>query len=86
MIEKNSNIKEYISKGAYGIDLLGYRYMGDPSELNRRFVFEVDATVCLAGSLNSYERLDEIIGIYPWSFTIGSAFLIINSALIFANK
>lgn len=66
--------KEYISKGAYGIDLLGYRYTGDPIELNRRFVSEVDAPVCLAGSVNSYERLDEIIEISPWSFTIGSAF------------
>lgn len=66
--------KNYISKGAYGIDLLGYRYIGDPIELNRRFVSEIDAPVCLAGSVNSYEKLDEIINISPWSFTIGSAF------------
>jgi len=66
--------KEYIRKGVYGIDLLGYRYTGDPIELNRRFVSEIDAPVCLAGSVNSYERLDEIIEISPWSFTIGSAF------------
>lgn len=66
--------KEYISKGAYGIDLLGYRYTGDPIELNKRFVSEVDVPVCLAGSVNSYERLDEICEVSPWSFTIGSAF------------
>ena len=74
MIGKSSNTKEYISKGAYGIDLLGYRYTGAPSELNRSFVSEVDAPVCLAGSVNSYERLDEIIEVSPGSFIIGSAF------------
>lgn len=66
--------KEYIRKGAYGIDLLGYRYVGNPLELNKRFVAEIDAPVCLAGSVNSYDRLDEIIDFSPWSFTIGSAF------------
>lgn len=66
--------KEYISKGAYGIDLLGYRYTGNATELNNRFVSEVNAPVCIAGSVNSYERLDEVIETSPWSFTIGSAF------------
>lgn len=66
--------KEYISKGAYGIDLLGYRYTGNSVELNDRFVAEVNAPVCLAGSVNNYERLDEVIKTSPWSFTIGSAF------------
>ncbi len=66
--------KDYISRGAYGIDLLGYRYTGDPVELDRRFVEAVDAPVCIAGSVNSYERLDEIAETSPWAFTIGSAF------------
>lgn len=66
--------KTLIEKGVYGIDLLGYRYTGDARELNRRFTAEVGAPVCIAGSVNSYERLDEILEISPWSFTIGSAF------------
>lgn len=66
--------KECIAKGAYGIDLLGYRYTGDAAELNRRFVAETGAPVCLAGSVNSYERLDEVKEAAPWAFTIGSAF------------
>ena len=66
--------KEYISKGAYGIDLLGYRFTGDAVELNRRFVSEVNAPVCIAGSVNSYQRLDELKEASPWAFTIGSAF------------
>ena len=65
---------EYIKKGATGIDLLAYRYTGDHHELIRRFTSEVNAPVCIAGSINSYERLDEIKAASPWSFTIGSAF------------
>lgn len=66
--------REYLNKGVYGIDLLGYRYTGDAVMLNKRFVSEVNAPVCLAGSVNSYQRLDEVKDAAPWSFTIGSAF------------
>lgn len=65
---------EYLKKGVYGFDLLGYRYTGNAVELNERFVMEVNAPVCIAGSVNGYERLDELKNINPWSFTIGSAF------------
>ena len=65
---------EYLKKGVYGLDLLGYRYTGNAVELNERFVLEVNAPVCIAGSVNGYERLDELKNINPWSFTIGSAF------------
>ena len=71
MIEEANS---YIEKGAYGIDLLGYRYVGDAVDLNKRFASEVDGPVCLAGSVNSYNRLDEVKDAAPWSFTIGSAF------------
>lgn len=63
-----------IAKGADGFDLLGYRYTGDAAELNRRFSKEVKAPVCIAGSVDSYQRLDEIKEASPWAFTIGSAF------------
>ena len=66
--------REYIDKGAYGIDLLGYRYVGDAVRLNREFVSRVPAPVCLAGSIDSYQRLDEVKEAHPWAFTIGSAF------------
>lgn len=65
---------EYLKKGVYGFDLLGYRYTGNAVELNERFVLEVNAPVCIAGSVNGYEMLDELKNINPWSFTIGSAF------------
>ena len=63
-----------LEKGAYGIDLLGYRYTADAKELNRRLVAEVHAPVCIAGSVNSFQRLDELKKAAPWAFTIGSAF------------
>lgn len=66
--------RSYLEKGVHGIDLLGYRFTGDAKELNRQFVAQVDAPVCLAGSVNSYQRLDEIKEANPWAFTIGGAF------------
>lgn len=66
--------QEYLKKGVYGIDLLGYRYVGDAVLLNKEFVREIDAPVCLAGSVDSFNRLDEVLDASPYSFTIGSAF------------
>lgn len=69
-----SEAKEYLAKGVYGFDLLGYRYTGDPVKLNNAFIQAIEAPVCLAGSVDSYERLDEVIEANPWAFTVGSAF------------
>lgn len=66
--------KDAIANGAYGIDLLGYRYAGDAKKLIRSLVKETNAPVCLAGSIDSYEKLDEIKEFNPVAFTIGSAF------------
>ena len=65
---------EYIKKGIYGIDLLSYRYNGDSVFLSEELVKRTDSHVCIAGSINSYERLDQIIDISPDYFTIGGAF------------
>lgn len=69
-----SEANELIKKGVYGFDLLGYRYTGNAIELNEKFVSQVNVPVCIAGSINSYDRLDEIKNINPWAFTIGGAF------------
>ena len=66
--------KSYAQKGVYGIDLLGYRYTGDALNLNRQIVQNIGIPVCIAGSINSFDRLDEILEISPWAFTIGGAF------------
>lgn len=66
--------KGLLEKGVDGFDLLGYRFTGDAVELNRRFVAEVPAPVCLAGSVDGYQRLDEVKSAKSWTFTIGGAF------------
>ena len=74
MIEEASR---YVEKGVDGIDLLGYRYTGDAVALNKGFVramSELGVPVCLAGSVNSVQRLDEVKDAAPWAFTIGGAF------------
>lgn len=63
-----------IEKGVYGFDLLGYRFEGNAPELNKQFVSKIGVSVCVAGSVNSYERLDELKDVTPWAFTIGGAF------------
>lgn len=65
---------EVINNGAYGIDLLGYRYVGDAPALNKALVKAIDAPVCIAGSIDSMDRLKEIKETAPAFFTIGSAF------------
>lgn len=65
---------EYIKKGAFGIDLLGYRYTKDAFSLIKEVTEGVKGPVCVAGSVDSYYRLDEILEANPQSFTIGSAF------------
>lgn len=66
--------KAYIQNGVYGIDLLGYRYTGNSAELISRIVSEIDAPVCVAGSVDSFEKLDELKVVSPHLFTVGSAF------------
>lgn len=65
---------QYLEKGVYGFDLLGYRYTGNATELNKAFVSKVNAPVCIAGSVNCYQKLDELKDISPWAFTIGGGF------------
>ena len=66
--------QRYLAKGVYGFDLLGYRYTGDAAKLNRTFISQVKAPVCIAGSIDSYQKLDELKQAKPWAFTIGGAF------------
>ena len=64
----------YLKKGVYGFNLLGYRYTGNSLKLIKDFTLNINAPVCIAGSINGYEKLDELKNINPWAFTIGSAF------------
>ena len=63
-----------LEKGVDGISLSVFRYAdGDPLELAKAFVKEVDAPLVLTGSINNDTRLDFVNEIQPWGFTIGSA-------------
>ena len=66
--------KKHLKNGVYGFDLLGYRYTGDAAHLIKKFVNQVDAPVCVAGSINSFKRLDEVKDSKTWAFTVGGAF------------
>lgn len=62
------------AKGVFGIDLLGYRYTADAERLISTIVSGTDLQVCVAGSIDSNERLQFVRKANPWAFTIGSAF------------
>ncbi len=66
--------KDILARGVYGIDLLGYRHVDNPVALNNALVRALKSPVCIAGSIDSYARLDEVRAASPWAFTIGSAF------------
>ena len=54
-------------------DILAYRHVIDGEKLAREFCAAVDAKICIAGSISSYERIDTMFDIGPWTFTMGSA-------------
>ncbi len=60
--------------GVDGFDLLAYRYVGDAEGLAREFIRTVKVPVVMAGSIDSFKRLDRVRELGPWGFTIGSAF------------
>ena len=72
MIEEANDLVD--NKGIKGFDLLGSRFTGDAVKLNEEFVKQVRADVCLAGSVSSFQRLDEVKATGAWAFTIGGAF------------
>lgn len=65
--------KELQALGCYGTDILAYRFVGDPEELLEKFMKEVDFNVVIAGSISSFERVDNMLRLKPQGFTIGSA-------------
>lgn len=66
--------RRVVSAGAWGIDLLAYRYVNDAEELICRVIENIDAPVCVAGSIDSFARLDRVKELNPAFFTIGGAF------------
>ncbi|MDE6297240.1 MAG: hypothetical protein K2L89_05275 [Muribaculaceae bacterium] len=63
-----------MEQGAYGVDLLAYRYPGEVENLIEEINKVCDGKLCVAGSIDSYNRLDVVKRLKPEWFTIGSAF------------
>ena len=61
--------------GADGIDLLSYRYDGDPAQLTMAVKDAVDIPIIVAGSISSFEQIRKMVELGVWGFTIGSAIL-----------
>jgi len=66
--------RRMVTRGVHGFDLLAYRYAGDAEKLAAAFIRGVEVPVVLAGSVDSFARLDAVKRLAPWAFTIGSAF------------
>jgi hypothetical protein len=66
--------ERYKKAGVFGIDLLGYRYVdGDPEALSAEFISRGQLPCVLAGSIDSEQRIDRVLKMNPWGFTMGSA-------------
>lgn len=66
--------QDAVASGADGIDLLGYRHATAPVALNNAVCGSLPGKVCIAGSVDSYTRLDEVKDAGAALFTIGGAF------------
>ena len=67
--------QKYAKMGVWGLDLLAYRYCeADAFLLAQKMLKSVNLPLVIAGSIDSYARLDEIKKLNPQFFTIGSAF------------
>ena len=68
--------KELEEKGVDGLDLVAYRYedVGKVEELARRCAEEISIPLISAGSINSWQRVEQTNAYGVWAFTIGSAF------------
>lgn len=68
--------KEAEEKGIWGINLSAFRYLGgDPVDLLKHLSNNISKQFTIAGSINSYERIDFLKNIPKlYGFTIGGAF------------
>jgi len=69
-----AHARELESYGVHGLDLLTYRYTGNAPLLLSQVVQSTRIPVVSAGSIASFERINEVWDSGAWGFTIGSAF------------
>lgn len=69
-----AHARELEAYGMHGLDLLTYRYDGEASRLLKQVVEATTIPIVSAGSIASFERINEVWSAGAWGFTIGSAF------------
>lgn len=69
-----AHARELEAFGVHGLDLLTYRYNGEASYLLKQVVEATKIPIVSAGSIASFERINEVWEAGAWGFTIGSAF------------
>jgi 4-hydroxythreonine-4-phosphate dehydrogenase len=62
-------------EGVHGLDLLAYRFDGDVPELIRQVCGAVSKPVYVAGSIDRYSRICDVIRGQAFGFTVGAAAL-----------
>jgi len=66
---------EFEKMGVHGINLLLYRYAGDTSFLLERIVEGLKIPTIVAGSIDNFEKINQLKRKNIWAFTIGGAIL-----------
>jgi len=69
-----AHAKELEGNGAHGLDLLTYRYDGEAAGLLKQVVQATNVPIVSAGSIATFERINEVWDSGAWGFTIGTAF------------
>jgi hypothetical protein len=71
--EMVNDARMFEKMGVDGINLLAYRYVGDPDKLMREVIKSVNIDVIVAGSINSFDRIRKVVVAGARLYTIGSA-------------
>jgi len=70
-----NNGVEFEKIGVHGINLLLYRYTGDVNLLLDRAIENLKIPLVVAGSIDNFEKIDQMKRKNVWVFTIGGAIL-----------
>src|SRR6185503_13928026 len=69
-----AHARQLEAQGVHGLDLLTYRYDGEAARLLQLVVEATHIPIVSAGSIATFERINEVWDSGAWGFTIGSAF------------
>lgn len=75
LMDFREDMENTLKNGTYGVDFLALRYNGDSHEMMKNvFSLGIKTEVCIAGSIDSCEKLSEVLAFNPSFITVGSAF------------